>query len=100
MAKFISGGPVDLSVVTFHGFMRGEEKLLARQLDVVPGGPVPPRGRRPSTVKEKREALREYLTNSGYEALFDRIHDDIRECLPKRGVRERPRREGHRAQAH
>ena len=94
MAKFISGGPVDLSVVTFHGFMRGEEKLLARQLDVVPGAPVPPQGRRPSTVKEKREALREFLTSRGYEALFDRIHDDIRECLPERGVRERPRRKG------
>ena len=88
MAKFISGGPVDLSVVTFHGFMRGEEKLLARQLDVVP------QVRPPLTVKEKREALREYLTSSGYEALFDRIHDDIRECLPKRGVRERPRKKG------
>ena len=62
MAKFISGGPVDLSVVTFHGFVRGEEKLLARQLDVVP------QGRRPLTVKEKREALREYLTSNGYEA--------------------------------
>ena len=28
MARFISGGPVDLSMVTFHGFMRGEERLL------------------------------------------------------------------------
>ncbi len=88
MAKFISGGPVDLSVVTFHAFMRGEEKLLARQLDVMP------QSRRPLTVKEKHEALRAYLTRSGYEALFDRIHDDIGECLSKHDVRKRPRKKG------
>ena len=41
MAKFISGGPVDLSVVTFHGFLRGEEKLLARQLEVDTERPEP-----------------------------------------------------------
>ena len=42
MAKFISGGPVDLSVVTFHGFLRGEEKLLARQVELGSGERVPP----------------------------------------------------------
>ena len=37
MARFISGGPVDLSVATFRGFVRGEEKLLAWQFEVEPG---------------------------------------------------------------
>ena len=90
MAKFISGGPVDLSVVTFHGFMRGEEKLLARQLEVEPGRREPAQRRPSVTVNERRLALREYLTDNGYEALFDRIHDAIRALLPERGVREWP----------
>ena len=85
MAKFISGGPVDLSVVTFHGFTRGEEKLLACQLEVEPG----PR-RRSATIKKRHQALREYLTDNGYEPLFDRIHDDICKLLPERGVKEWP----------
>ena len=94
MAKFISGGPVDLSVVTFHGFLRGEEKLLARQLEVDTERPEPAHPHRSPTIKERRQALREYLASSGYEALFDRICDDIRELLPDRGVRERPRTKG------
>ena len=94
MAKFISGGPVDLSVVTFHGFLRGEEKLLARQLEVEPGRPEPAHRHRSLAINERRQALREYLTSSGYEALFDRIRNDIREVLPEQGVRERPRTKG------
>ena len=94
MAKFISGGPVDLSVLTFHGFLRGEEKLLARQLEVEPGRPEPGPHRPSATINERRQALREYLVSSGYEALFERICNDIRELLPVGGVRERPRRKG------
>ena len=94
MAKFISGGPVDLSVVTFHGFLRGEEKLLVRQLEVETGRPETGPHRPSATINERRQALREYLTSSGYEALFDRICDDIRKLLPEQGVRERPRTKG------
>ena len=94
MAKFISGGPVDLSVVTFHGFLRGEEKLLARQLEVEPGRREPAHRQPSTTINERRQAFREYLMSSGYEALFDRIHDDIRDLLPERGVRERPMSKG------
>ena len=90
MAKFISGGPVDLSVVTFHGFMRGEEKLLARQLEVEPGPREPAQRHRFTPVNERRQALRKYLTDNGYEALFDRIHEDILELLPERDVNEVP----------
>lgn len=80
MARFISGGPVDLSVVTFHGFKRGKERFLARQVEVEPGS----RGRRPrsATVVERRQALREYLERNGYKLLFDRVHSDLCEHLP------------------
>ena len=94
MAKFISGGPVELSVVTFHGFLRGEEKLLARQLEVEPGRREPAHRRLSTTINERRQRFREHLVSSGFEALFDRIHKDIRELLPERGVRERTRNKG------
>lgn len=86
MARFISAGPVDLSVVTFHGFQRDGERWLARQVEVEAGpGPGPPRDRSP-TVAERRRALREYLVDKGYADLFDRIREDIRERLPEKGV--------------
>ena len=94
MARFISGGPVELSVATFHGFVRGEEKLLARQFEVEPGTREPAPRRRSVPVNERREDLRKYLTDNAYVELFDRIHDDIRERLPERGVREEPGRKG------
>ena len=90
MARFISGGPVDMSVVTFHGFMRGGERLLARQLEVEPGRRKPVHRHRSTTIDEKRQALREYLARSGYGDLFDRVHADLRRPLPDRGVWEHP----------
>ena len=94
MARFISGGPVDLSMVTFHGFMRGEERLLARQLEVEPGAREPAHRNRSATVAERRKVLRKYLEDSAHVDLFDRIHADIRALLPKRDVWEAPGRYG------
>lgn len=96
MARFISGGPVDLSVVTFHGFMDGKERVLARQLDVESGPREHLHRGRSLTAKEKRRALREYLTAKGYAELFDRIYTDIRQLLPELAVYEHPGRTGIR----
>ena len=93
MVRFISGGPVDLSVVTFHGFMHGETKVLARHLDVEPGPKERPH-RRSVSASEKRQALREYLTATGHMELFDRVHADIRGLLPEQGVWEEVGRHG------
>ncbi len=90
MARFISGGAVDMSVVTFHGFIRDSERLLARQLEVEPGHREREYRRRSVSVNRKREALREYLARHGYEHLFDRVHADLRRPLPERGVWEEP----------
>ena len=94
IARFISGGPIDLSVMTFHGFMSGENKMFARQLDVEPGKREHPHRRRSPNAKEKHQALREYLTTNGYVELFDRVHGDIRQLLPDRGVWEQPGSKG------
>ena len=87
MARFISAGPVDISVVTFHGFQREGERLLARQLEVEPGRS---RQRRSTSLAERRQRLQEYLADKGYKDLFDRVHADLRQPLPKQGVWEHP----------
>ena len=89
IARFISGGPVDISVITFHGFARDGERLLARQLEVEPGR-KPKRQRRAASTAERRSALREYLAIEKYETLFDQVHADIRGRLPKQGCWEQP----------
>lgn len=98
MARFISGGPVDLSVVTFQGFMHGEDRLLARQVEVEPQESPSGYRRRSVPVSEKREALREHLTHNGYADVFDRVHDDLLQSFPERGVWEEPGATGIRFQ--
>ena len=94
MARFMSGGPVNMSVLTFHGFKRGGERLLARQLEVDAGQRESGhRGRSPN-VDERRRALREYLVRSGHKDLFDRVHADLSGPLPESGVWEEPRSTG------
>ena len=84
MARFVSAGEVDLSVITFHGFRRDGETLLARQMEVSPGGVGrTDRSAPTSTMAERRRALRNYLKEHGYEDLFDRVCSDIRERLPQ-----------------
>ncbi len=90
MARFISGGPVDVSVVTFQGFLRGEDRLLARQMEV----PPPPKRPGYANIAERRRALREYLARNDYAGVFDPVHDDLRSSLPKGGVWEEPRATG------
>ena len=90
MARFVSAGAVDLSVITFHGFRRDGETLLARQM--VSPGPTPPPP--PPTTAEKRRALRNYLEEHGYEQLFDHVCSDIRKRLPQRGIWEQPGSKG------
>ena len=90
MARFISAGPVDISVVTFHGFQREGERLLARQLEVESGREELGRKRRSATIAEKRQALQKYVTDNGYKDLFDRVRADLRQPLPEQGVWEHP----------
>lgn len=91
MARFMSGGPVDVSVVTFQGFTCGENRLLARQMEV---GPGPKPKKIAKTTKEKRQDLREFLVRNGYKQVFDRVCSDIRKSLPDMGVYEQPGRYG------
>lgn len=89
MARFVSAGALDLSVITFHAFQREGETLLARQMDVSPTDGRRPHRRSPSTA-ERHRALRDYLEEHGYEQLFARVCADIRERLPQQGIWEQP----------
>lgn len=88
MVRFVSGGSVDLSVVTFQGFMRGKDRLLARQIEVHTGPKKP--GPALVPVAKKLKALKESLTQKGFKKLFDRVHADLRQALPEHGVWEEP----------
>ena len=90
MARFISAGPVDISIATFHGFQRDGKQLLARQLEVEPERRNPDGRRRAPTVAEKRRVLQEYLAGNGYDAVFGRVHADLRQPLHEQGVWEQP----------
>ena len=87
MARFISAGPVDISIATFHGFQHDGKRLLARQLEVEPDPVV---RRHAPTVAEKRRALQEYLAGNGYDSVFGRVHADLRQPLREQGVWEQP----------
>ena len=95
MARFITLGPADVSVVTFQGFMHGGDRLLARQMEVQPGRRQAEHRRRPATVFERGQDLQEYLVRKGYGDVFDRVCADLRQSLTaERGVREEPRKTG------
>ena len=93
IARFISGGPVDISLITFHGFARDGERLLARQVEVE-AGEKQKRQSGAASVAEKRSALREYLAAEEYEAVFDKVYTDIRGHLPKQGFWVQPGKHG------
>ena len=87
MAHFLSGYGLDISVLTFHGFRHGGERLLARQVDVERDAPPPPRQRRPG-ITEKRANLDVQLAQSGLTDLFRNIFGTLREALPPQATEE------------
>lgn len=87
MAQFLSGYGLDISVLTFHGFRHGGERLLARQVDVERDAPPPPRHRRPS-ISERRANLDVQLAQSGLTDLFRDILGTLREALPPEATEE------------
>ena len=86
MVRFVSLDPVDISVVTFHGFQRDGERLLARKIEVQSGRRESSRRRCYPTIAERRQALRDYLADKGYADVFDRVRADLRRYLPETGV--------------
>lgn len=93
MARFVSVAAVDFSVITFHGFRRDGEILLARRMEVSPGDGGQTHPRAPTTA-ERRRALRNYLEEHGYDQLFDRVCSEHPEASATAGHMGRARQEG------
>ena len=82
MARFLSEGGIDISVLTFFGFEHGGETLLARQVEVEREGGAPPERRTRRSADERRRALQARLADKGLTGLFEDIADTLRRALP------------------
>ena len=82
MARFLSEGGIDISVLTFFGFQHRGETLLARQVEVEREGSAPPARRTGQSAAERRLALQARLTDRGMTDLFDDIANTLRRALP------------------
>ena len=86
MARFLSEGGMDISVLTFYGFQRGGETLLARQVEVERDTSPAPRRHRLSAA-EKQAILENALTQNDLAPLFGAVHETIRTTLPQASSR-------------
>ncbi len=79
MAKFLSRGSIEISVLAFHGFEHGGETLLARQVEVERDTVV---RTGPRTAPDKRLALQTRLVDRGLVELFEDVDKTLRTALP------------------
>ena len=71
MANFLVGNGMDISLLTFQGFARGEETLLARQMRVeAEDEPVSRPSKRRLSASEKRERHIRIVEENGLRDLF------------------------------
>ena len=81
MASFLRDGGIDISVLTFFGYKRGSETLLARQVEVeaptsTPAGQTAYKG-----AAQKRRELGQRLAEVGLQHLFDTVDSSLRTSL-------------------
>ena len=86
MARFLSEGGLDVSVLTFYGFQRGGETLLARQVEFERDPSPGPRRHRLSSA-EKQAILDGKLTTPDMAALFENVRKTIQTTLPEASSR-------------
>ena len=79
MVSFLSESDLDISLITFHGFKKGDEVLLARQVEVQskPTGPTPI-----STKKNNLEKLQQNVQELKVEHYYYDIAAFFRDQLP------------------
>ena len=82
MARFLKGGRIDISVLTFFGFRHRGETLLARQVEVDRERDVTPGRRSRRSAAERRVALENRLVEMGLATLFNEIAATLRRALP------------------
>ena len=82
MARFLSKGGIDISVLTFHGFEHGDETLLARQVEVERDTVERTGSRTYRSAAERRVRLQERLAELGLARLFADVDETLRNALP------------------
>ena len=83
MARFLSEGGIRISVLTFFGFQREGETLLARQVEVEQDETASSVRRNRKSAAEKRQVLQRRLSDSDSTELFEEIAEALRDALPK-----------------
>ena len=85
MVRFLAeNSNLDISLLTFHGFVYGDKTILAKQVEVE--GPAES-DRRPTSghvsTSEKRERLERRIEESGVSEQFDAVRSMFREHWPE-----------------
>ena len=85
MTAFLAeNSSMDISLITFHGFERDGQTLLARRVHVEGTSALEPRSaRRYLTETERGEALQKRLEEYGVSNLFDAVRERFRENWPR-----------------
>lgn len=91
IARFVGQYGLEVEVITFYGFRDGGSKLLARQVEIKRDEPTGVR-KRAMPIAQRREALRDWLSESGLAERFDAVCETLRDRLPT--VFENPTRYG------
>ena len=80
MVNFLADNGMDISLLTFQGFARGDELFLARQMRVeAEDEPVSRPSRRRLSAAEKRERLLNYAKENGVSDLLESVQAMLRE---------------------
>lgn len=91
IARFVGDYGLEVEVITFYGFREGKSKFLARQVEIDRDKPTAGRkGVLP--IEQRREAVRNWLSNCGLTERFDAVCETLRARLP--AVFEAPRVHG------
>ena len=80
MVSFLAKNGMNISLLTFHGFLHGGTTLLAKQVRVEGAKDSGPQsGRRYLSAAEKKEKLGKRLEDYGVSELFDAVREMFRE---------------------
>ena len=91
IARLLGDYGLEVEVITFYGFRDGGSKLLARQVEIKRDEPTAVR-KRSMPIAQRREALQDWLSESGLADRFDAVCETLRDRLPT--VFENPTRYG------
>jgi len=81
MVSFLAESGVDITLITFYGFRRGENFLLARQVEVESSGPTP--GGTWPTKADKLRALRTNAEKFGFWEMLEDIRNVVEDSTER-----------------